>query len=269
MQRNNPSSFDKREITKLIGFLNSCQSFIDLVNYNMYGDEDKFTGIDTVDYADIKNGDGELIIETRMNTENYDTIRMFIFCYNGIMIVNGSQNQMTEQELREFWNVLGNTFDKFMQDYNENPKKYKNYRGSKFTKRNIFSSEEIASGITMDNAKSIVDRLTDGKSVSSIYCNTYAYNKYSKADLFSFADSVIDEVNKYVIEDRYYIEWRDIHFEDDFEFIVMNVIDSDNVSYNADIIIDIDKFIDNYNYRCRCINLLVDQITEAYSGEEH
>jgi len=90
----------------------------------------------------------------------------------------------------------------------------------------------------------------------------------SKTDLSAFADNVIQKVSNYITDPTYSIIWRDIHFEYDFEVLVMDVIDSEGVSYNADINVDIKEFVNNADYHEQCITDFVDQITDVYAYDE-
>ncbi|MCF0134159.1 MAG: hypothetical protein HUJ72_09860, partial [Blautia sp.] len=97
-----------------------------------------------------------------------------------------------------------------------------------------------------------------------IYSEAMTGLSFTETDLFSFADAVIDEVNKYIVDDTYCIKWLEISFEDDYETLVMDVIDSDNYQIDVDIRVDFDAFISDPEYRQDCIAGLTDYITEVY-----
>ena len=148
---------------------------------------------------------------------------------------------------------------------------YKGYgvRGNE-TACTVLDSDDraIQSNITMEAAKSFIDNLTKNSKVYDVYGSQYLSSHFFKSDLFDFADCVIQEVSKYITDPTYYIIWRDIYFEYDFEILIIDVIDSDGVSYNADINIELKDFTSKANYREQCIMELVDQITDAYSSDE-
>ena len=87
---------------------------------------------------------------------------------------------------------------------------------------------------------------------------------YSCIGLYRFADDVMTELKKY-IDGNYRITWRDIHFDYNFEELVLTVIDSKGIAYKGEINTNHRELIE---YKGECIKLFVDQIISAYYVDE-
>lgn len=126
----------------------------------------------------------------------------------------------------------------------------------------------IKSGLTMSSAKEFINTETKDSKQYEVYGAENPQRSFTKQDLANFADEVVDALQEYITDETYYFIWKDIHFEYNFEVLVLDIVDSDGVSYVAEINVDYRKFIGRQKYRDQCVHDFVYQITEVYSEYE-
>ena len=104
---------------------------------------------------------------------------------------------------------------------------------------------------------------------TAAYSESYYWDDYPKWDiLFDFAKKVIEKTSEYIIDKDYWIDWEEIYFEYDNEILNLNVKDSLGGSFEAYIPVNYEHFMSSSEHRNQCIKDFVDQITDAYSGDE-